>query len=361
MPDLARTKKAADDLRDWFEARGAVPIETSYLQPADTLLDLYGEDIRARAYTVHDPLRGELMLRPDFTVPVVEWHMKEGAEPARYTYAGPVFRRQEIDESRPNEYLQVGFELFGEDEANADATVFGEFAAALADLKVRAVTGDIGILAAAVAGLNTTDRRKAALMRHIWRPRRFRQLLDRFGGRLPVPSVRVNLLTKTDPMADAHPLIGLRSADEIAERIDALHKDAAAPALSVTEMGLLDDLLNIREKCPEALSHLSDLAVDMPEILPAIDRLSARLDALDDIGVDVDDLDFEAAYGRSSMEYYDGFVFGFYAADEPDLPPVATGGRYNALTRQLGQGRAIPAVGGVIRPALLVALSEGQA
>ena len=50
------------------------------------------------------------------------------------------------------------------------------------------------------------------------------------------------------------------------------------------------------------------------------------------------------------MEYYDGFVFGFYAEGRPDLPPVATGGRYDALTRRLGDGVEIPAVGGVIRP-----------
>jgi len=56
------------------------------------------------------------------------------------------------------------------------------------------------------------------------------------------------------------------------------------------------------------------------------------------------------------MEYYDGFVFGFYAGARPDLPPVATGGRYDALTRQLGQGREIPAVGGVIRPGLVLTL-----
>ena len=58
------------------------------------------------------------------------------------------------------------------------------------------------------------------------------------------------------------------------------------------------------------------------------------------------------------MEYYDGFVFGFYAEARPDLPPVATGGRYDALTRVLGQGRSIPAVGGVIRPAQVLALRE---
>ena len=71
-------------------------------------------------------------------------------------------------------------------------------------------------------------------------------------------------------------------------------------------------------------------------------------------------LEFEGSYGRTTLEYYDGFVFGFYAEGRPDLPPVATGGRYDALTRQLGQGRAIPAVGGVIRPELALAIAEGR-
>ena len=39
-----------------------------------------------------------------------------------------------------------------------------------------------------------------------------------------------------------------------------------------------------------------------------------------------------------------------------DLPPVASGGRYDALTAQLGAGRAIPAVGGIIRPGLIAEL-----
>jgi ATP phosphoribosyltransferase regulatory subunit len=60
------------------------------------------------------------------------------------------------------------------------------------------------------------------------------------------------------------------------------------------------------------------------------------------------------------MEYYDGFVFGFLAPARPDLPPVATGGRYDALTAILG-GEAIPAVGGVIRPELVRDLRTGAA
>jgi ATP phosphoribosyltransferase regulatory subunit len=81
--------------------------------------------------------------------------------------------------------------------------------------------------------------------------------------------------------------------------------------------------------------------------------------ALDAAGVDVATLPFEASFGRTTMEYYDGFVFGFLAEGRPDLPPVATGGRYDALTKILGAGREIPAVGGVIRPELVHRLRAG--
>ncbi len=103
MPERAdKGAVRAEAQRLWrgFAGAGAIEVDPPILQPADTLLDLYGEDIRARAYVTPDPVRGEPMLRPDFTVPVVQMHMDNGAEPARYTYAGEVFRRQEDDAHR---------------------------------------------------------------------------------------------------------------------------------------------------------------------------------------------------------------------------------------------------------------------
>ncbi|MDJ0823269.1 MAG: ATP phosphoribosyltransferase regulatory subunit [Paracoccaceae bacterium] len=348
-------------LRAGFAAAGAEPVDCAILQSAETLLDLYGEDIRGRAYVTADPGRGEVMLRPDFTVPVVQMHMQDGAEPARYTYAGDVFRRQESDPDRASEYLQVGYEVFdGRDPEAADAEVFAAFATPLAPYDVRAVTGDIGILATAVAGLACSERRRAALMRHIWRPARFRALLNRFSGKSPVPPSRAALLAAADPYAGAAPLVGLRSPAEIADRIDALRADADEGPIASEQVALLDAILSVRETCPYALEHLRDIAVDLHNLAPAVDRFDRRCNALLAKGIDVDGLGFEASYGRTSMEYYDGFVFGFVSNTRPDLPPLATGGRYDALTARLGQGRSIPAVGGVIRPDLLLALEGAR-
>jgi ATP phosphoribosyltransferase regulatory subunit len=344
-----------------FVAAGAEPIETDLLQPAETLLDLYGEDIRARAYTTQDPVLGEMMLRPDFTVPVVQAHMAHGADPARYAYLGEVFRKQARRSGRASEYLQVGYEVFDRQAPEAaDAEVFALFRDLLADLDLRPVTGDVGILMAAVRGLETTERRKAALLRHIWRPGRFKALLDRFAGRAPVPAGRVRLLERLaagSPLAlieEAGTFVGLRTADEIAARAEALVADAKTPPIKATEAALLYDLLSLEAPAAHALDHLRGITPLLPAIAPAVDRFAARLTALAERGVDVATLAFEASHGRTSLEYYDGFVFSFHGP--AGLPPVASGGRYDALTAVLGSGAFIPAVGGVIRPGLVARL-----
>ncbi len=351
----------AERLYAAFLAAGAAPVEADILLPADTLLDLYGEDIRARAYVTHDPLRGEMMLRPDFTVPVVQAHMAHGADPARYAYMGEVFRKQDHLGNRASEYLQVGFEVFDrETPESADTEVFALFSRCLEGLPLRALTGDIGILMAAVRGLDTTPRRKAALLRHIWRPKRFRALLDRFAGRAPMPPARAQLLERlakgspADLIAQAAPMIGLRGEDEIIARATALIEDAEARPIAAPAAALLYDLLSLQAPADAALEHLRGITPLLPAIEPAVDRFAARLGALAGRGIDTATLPFEASLGRTTMEYYDGFTFAFLG--DAGLPPVASGGRYDALTAVLGQGRSIPAVGGIIRPNLVAAL-----
>ena len=332
-----------------FQSAGAIRVETDILQPANVLLDLYGEDIRARAYVTLDPLQGEQMLRPDFTVPVVQRHMAENAEPARYTYDGPVFRYQDGDTKRTAQSEQVGYEVFDSGPANViEAEVFALFHKILAPHGLTASTGDVGLLVAAIDGLTTSDARKAALRRHIWRPSRFQALLLRFSQ--PVVEKGLGLGGQQ---------IGLRNSFDVDERLVQLIDEAAAKPIPQIEIDALNDLLEIKGSLLGALTELQSLALRLPAIAPAVDHMLARLTALRVAGVDVAQIGFEAAYGLTAMEYYDGFVFGFYA-NKADWPAVASGGRYDALTRVLGQGRDVPAVGGIIRPELTVQLVGGD-
>lgn len=332
-----------------FREAGATEVAPDILLPAETLLDLYGEDIRARAYVTQDPIRGEVMLRPDFTVPVVQMHMENGAEPARYCYLGEIFRKQDHGETRPehprdNEYLQVGFELFARD-ADADAEVFALFHGILAPLNLQATMGDMDLLMDAVRALPLSEARRAALLHHVWRPRRFARLLGRFA---------TEAQPRNFPDASA-PWTGLRSPAEMQARIARLRADADEPSLSAEWVRRLERLFAIQAPAPEALRQLRLIAADIPDITDAVDRLDHSLARLTTRGIDVAGIRFDASHGRDTMEYYDGMTFSFTAAGRADWPPVATGGRYDALTAVLGQGRgrSIPAVGGIIRPGLV--------
>ncbi len=316
----AATRVEADRFFEAFRAAGAEAVEADILLPAETLLDLYGEDIRARAYVTQDPLRGEMMLRPDFTVPVVQAHMAHGADPARYTYMGEVFRKQDHLLPRASEYIQVGFEVF--DRAapeEADAEVFTLFANLLDGLALTPATGDIGVLTAAVRGLSTTETRRAALLRHVWRPRRFRHLLDRFSGKAQPHPARARLLDAiaSGKLPKSGPQIGLRSLEDIAARVRSLAEDADTPPIPAREAAALDDLLTLSGPAVGALDRLRDMEVDLPQIGEAVDRFAARLRALRERGIDIDHLPFEVTHGRATLEYYDGFVFSFHAADPP--------------------------------------------
>jgi ATP phosphoribosyltransferase regulatory subunit len=309
------------------------------------------------------------MLRPDFTVPIVRLHMEGIPEPARYAYAGSVWRRQEQGSGRPAEYLQAGLELFdGTDPAAADAEVFALVAEAVAPAgpsdAIAVATGDIGLILAAIDALPTAPHRKRALRRHVWRPAAFRRLLDRFGPRhAAVTAARADLLAllregrAAEAIATAGAPVGLRSPEEIAARLDRLAEEAATPPLAPVEIATLEAVLEIRGSAAEALARFRALARTAPALASATDRLAARLDALANAGHPPQSLPFEATFGRTTLEYYDGFVFGFRGAARPDLPPLASGGRYDALTRILGD-RPVPAVGGMVRPEALLALRE---
>ncbi|MDB6177800.1 ATP phosphoribosyltransferase regulatory subunit [Paracoccus sp. Z330] len=337
-----------------FQGTGAEEIVPDILLPAESLLDLYGEDIRARAYVTTDPIRGEMMLRPDFTVPVVQAHMENGAEPARYCYLGEVFRKQDMGDTRPhtardNEYLQAGFELFSRDP-DADAEVFAMFHDLLHPYGANAVVGDIGLLMAAVRSLPVSQARRDALLHHIWRPGRFARLLDRFSA--PAPE-------RSFPETQAA-WAGLRGQQEMEQRMARLQADADTPPLPEIWAQRLRQLFSLRGNLAQVSAQLSRIAEDWPDIAASAQGIILRTGALAERGIDPGKIRFDAEHGRSTMEYYDGFTFSFGATTRDDWPPLASGGRYDALTRVLGKGREIPAVGGILRPGLIAELEQGQ-
>lgn len=360
--DLARISDLRAEIAATFAAAGAARVELDTLQPADVMLDLYGEDIHARAYMVQDPVAGKLFLRPDFTVPVARLHLEQGLSPARYFYDGLVWRRQEPDVDRPTEYLQAGIELIGgSDQAAEEAEVFSLISGVLGGLPAMVVTGDLGVIFAAIDVLQTSEARKASLRRHVWRPKRFHALLDRYARASAFDPAREALLSASSAkrrraIAEAGKFVGLRGEDEVLARLDILDAESAEQPLSEDDHAMIEAVLDTRGPSDQALAKLREICPR--SMAPALGRMERRLEALTARGVQVDQLPFDATFGRS-LEYYDGFVFEFRAAD-PALPPLGGGGRYDALTTNLGVGAGSTAVGGIVRPEVMIAAEVGQ-
>ena len=370
---LAAREGALARLRALFAAEGYAAVEPRHLLDADVMLDLYGEDIRTRAFLFPEPVRGgELCLRPDFTVPVAMAHGAGGWQRrAAYAYGGPVFRLQDRADSRPIEYLQAGIERYGdENRAATDARVLGLVLAGLDALGAgprRIGTGDPGVFFALIEALDMTPRRKAALRRHFWRPQRFGALLEGFTRPAPAPSaMRARLLeaigqgpAAVEALAtDGREPVGLRGLDEIAARAAALARAEGEPPVPAEQASLIAAVLGVRGPSGEALARLRALTAEAGvDIGPALERFEVRLDALNRIGIDAEELPFDARFGRN-MEYYDGFVFEIAAEGRDDLPPLAGGGRYDRMTLRLGAARPVPAVGAMIRPEAALAAGE---
>ena len=244
-------------------ARTAVDPRTSCNLQA-RCLDLYGEDIRGRAY--RDPATrsgARQMLRPDFTVPVVQMHMsrRRRTRPLHLYRARCSARQEESTRIAASEYFQVGYEVFRprrphRKQMPRSLRCYAK-TAAVAGCPLRAATGDIGICFwPQCEGLKTTDRRKAALLRHIWRPRRFRALLDRYrrtrtaaGRSCGKPAV----CRRHDPMLGCRRhRSGCARRPRSQERIEALREDAAAaPICGARRSELLETIFwRLRETIP---------------------------------------------------------------------------------------------------------------
>jgi ATP phosphoribosyltransferase regulatory subunit len=226
------------------------------------------------------------------------------------------------------------------------------------------VTGDLGLAFAVIDALDTSAARRMALRRHVWRPARFRALLDRYGeGHAAATARRAALIAAEaegrtpELVAAGGAAVGLRTPEDVAARITALALEARTPPLDARAVARIEAVLGVSGNAAGAVGELRALARGLAPLGGAVDRFERRLEALGARGIEPGSLRFEAGFGRTTLEYYDGFVFGTLPRGRPDLPPIASGGRYDALTRALGHGRGIPAVGGMVRPEALVALT----
>ena len=357
------------EIRAPFDATGAAILDAPVLQPLGLLLDLAGETLRERLFVVQAEGGEERCLRPDFTIPAVKAHIDSGKAGARYVYDGAAFLVSPPGSEEPEEFRQIGLEMFNTADAPlADAQIAGlAWRSVLAGGRkdLRLVFGDTSLFGAFIDALGLAEPLAARLRRAAGQPRRLAAELARAERADTAPTAPQKLETVLTQLPEAESAqvleelwalagiqpVGGRPAAEIVQRLAARSRAARAPSLSSDQAAVIEQYLAISAPPSEALRAMSLLVGGGARgFEAALKTWNARLRALEDEGLDLDRTTLAAGFSRP-FGYYDGAFFEIYSEALGRDRPIAAGGRYDGLPVLLGAARSNGAVGCMVRPA----------
>jgi histidyl-tRNA synthetase len=302
LPDAARRhRRVSETARATAALYGFDEIVTPIFEFTEVFARPIGEhtDIVAKEmYSLKDRGGEDLSLRPENTAGVVRAVLSNGlmqSTPLKFFYSGPMFRYERPQKGRFRQFHQIGVELLGVAQAQADIEVIA--------LGQR-ILSELGIGERVVLELNTLGDPES---RSAYRT----ALLDYFGSR------RSELSEDSQRRLDTNPLRILDSKDPSDIRIN-----SDAPSF--------DRYLNetSRDFFAAARDGLDRLAIQY--------RLNPRL--------------------VRGLDYYTHTVFEFVTTDLGAQGTVLAGGRYDGLVELMG-GPAMAGVGwaaGIERLALLI-------
>src|SRR5438552_14040689 len=113
-------------LLDHFRAHGFRLVQPPLVEHLDSLLTGTGHDLDLQTFKVVDPMSGRLLgVRADITPQVarIDAHLLNEPGITRLCYAGSVLRTTAPGLARTREVLQIGAELYGDPNIDADCEV----------------------------------------------------------------------------------------------------------------------------------------------------------------------------------------------------------------------------------------------
>ncbi len=363
-------------LRGQLDTSEAELVDIPLIQPADPFLDMAGEDLRRRIFLTENENGDSLCLRPEFTIPVCRNHIAlNAATPKRYAYLGEVFRQRRDGAA---EFLQAGIEDLGAaDEAASDARSIGDaltcVKSASRDVQLEIVLGDQAVFAGMLKALGLPQGWRKKLLRAFGDERTMEAAFAELTGEQrndPLPEQLAGLVAEGDEAGLARMLetemleAGIspgagRTPAEIARRLIE-KEDLAATRFPSSALEVLKRFLATRVSLEAASITLRAFAADNALDLSAVlQKFEARTDAIIAAGISVEDIVYDASFGRP-LDYYTGLVYEIRQAGSDKDMVLAGGGRYDRLLTMLGASENIPGVGFSIWLDRLQALSGEQ-
>ena len=378
-----RKRNLQDNLTSLIGGYGYRYLETPLLESTELFLRQSGGNLASRMYSFIDAGSNQVSLRPEFTSPIMRYYLENAGEtglPARWQYAGPVFRYEVAHPEGSGQFTQVGAELLGSGSVLADAELITLAAqlpghAGLTGCRVELADLDVFHSILDVAGVS--GRARTFIIENIPElrqgPAALPDIMERayqlhLGDRNPENRELSAAIIGLDD-AQARQVIqgflqwngsdprrfGQRDPEQVVDRF--LRKLRGSDELGGLERGLTlaANLAAVQGEPAAALQAARQVVQDAGADLAAVNRLTELLNILSATPEVADMLTVDFGLARG-LAYYNGIVF---EVKHPGWPaPLGGGGRYDGLARALGSPVDVPALGFAYTLETLLALGS---
>ena len=324
-------ERALASFRQSLSSFGFVPIETPHIERMEVLTGkgVGSDEVLRQIYEVTNKggERGELGLRFDLTVPLARFvakNIQELGRPFKRYAIGSVFRGERPAKGRFREFLQCDFDVVGTESLLSDAEIVQVVDDAL---------GKIGVPAFTI----TLNHRK---------------ILDGLFRRLGVFEHSGSILRALDKLQK----IGRAGVFEEMLSKPASPDFASESAISSDQANQILDFVEVGRGNVGVLEQVASFLKDQPQSLAAVETLRSLFELIGAGGVPASRLRVDVGLARG-LDYYTGMVLETTVDGWEKYGSIASGGRYDNLTR-LFTDQALPGVGASIGLDRLLALFD---
>ena len=357
-----------DSLLELMAGFGYLRLETPILEPTELFLRKSGGELASRIYSFTDPGSDSVSLRPEFTSSIMRHYLEHAAEvdlPARWQYAGPVFRHEVSNPQVGGQFTQIGAELVGSSSVLADVEVLSLAAVVLSHLGVadwRLELADLDVLNSVLDAVGVSERARSFIISSVPQLSGGRQAVIRvlteasqlhltgYNGEDQYLSqaiegldeVRAKVVLRGLLHWGAADQLGQRKPDEVVDRL--LRKLRGSDSEDKLRRGLelASDLAAVRGEPKSALEAAGNVVREAGADGAAFHRLSELLELLTSEPEIAEHLVLDFGLFRG-LEYYNGIVFELKHPASTDS--LGGGGRYDGLACSLGSWETVPALG----------------
>lgn len=344
-------KQLANALQEHMGHYGYELIETPIIENADLFLTKAGDKVAEKLFTFER--HGQILaLRPEFTAAAAHLYtLQHNKQVTRWQFSGAVFEDDPNTHNHEYQRYSVGAELIGMANQIADAEIISMAVHGLLSLDIRdwrLVIGHVGLTQHLLAKFELDPRTQHFLLsqRHLLKggSKGKMNVLAHLARYIPSQTQgsasdisSLDLLVNTN-RSDT---LGGRTHTDITQRIAKKRQQANQQGQINDALYFLQEWMNIESPVDEALPKIAEFIADDPSAQQLFNEWQSLIGLLRASQIPMEQVCIQPDLART-WDYYTGVVFEIRADDDTQL---AGGGRYNELTRLLGDGAETPAVG----------------